>query len=58
MAITSGPFRVLSFAAPPALPGPRHHMNAILRKYSTSLLTFGIYLAIVAFAAACSLGLI
>lgn len=33
-------------------------MNTMLRKYSTSLLTFGIYLVIVAFAAACSLGLL
>jgi hypothetical protein len=33
-------------------------MNAMLRKYSTSLLTFATYLAIIAFAAACSLGLL
>lgn len=41
-----------------SLPGGTCAMNAILRKYSTSLFTFGIYLALVAFAVACSLGLL
>lgn len=58
MGITPRPSRGRRFATPPALPGPHRVMNAIFRKHSTSLLTFGIYLAIIAFAAACSLGLI
>ena len=33
-------------------------MNVLLRKYSTSLFTFGVYLLLVAFAVACSLGLL
>lgn len=33
-------------------------MAALLRKYNTSLFTFGIYLVLVAFALACSMGLI
>lgn len=31
-------------------------MTALLRKYNTSLLTFGIYIALAAFAVACSIG--
>ena len=31
-------------------------MNVLLRKYSTSLFTFGVYLALITFAVACSLG--
>lgn len=33
-------------------------MQANLRKYSTSLLTFGVYMVLIAFALACSLGLL
>jgi hypothetical protein len=33
-------------------------MNAILRKHSTSILTFGVYLLLIAFAVACSFGLL
>lgn len=33
-------------------------MNTLLRKYNSSLFTFGVYLALVAFAVACSLGVL
>ena len=33
-------------------------MNVLLRKYSTSLFTFGVYLVLIAFAMACSLGVL
>jgi len=33
-------------------------MSTLLRKYNSSIFTFGIYLALVAFAVACSLGLL
>ena len=33
-------------------------MSTLPRKYNSSIFTFGIYLALVAFAVACSLGLL
>ncbi len=57
MQATSGQNREVSFAPPATYRAGTRAMDAMLRKFNSSLITFGIYGMLIAFAIACSLGI-